>query len=62
MYVHVAVIFRTTTNPGLGLVLFGTDVHTSIAPRHFYGVEGRRRHVDNKGLRAGEDTTEELLG
>ena len=45
IYVHVVLIFRTIMNRGFGLVLFGTDVHTSICPRNHYGVEGRRRHV-----------------
>ena len=40
IYVHVVLIFRTIMNRGFGLVLFGTDVHTSIYPLNHYGVEG----------------------
>ena len=40
IYVHVVLIFRTIMNRGFGMVLFGTDVHTSIYPLNHYGVEG----------------------
>ena len=45
IYVHVVLIFRTIMILGSGLVLFGTDVHTSICPRNHYGAEDRRRNV-----------------